>query len=46
MSYDTRTQAENHFLDINRDQAEDTNYERTEMLIGPEVTTKQTWEFF
>jgi two-component system, OmpR family, sensor histidine kinase VicK len=47
MSYDTTTQAENHFLDINRgDQAEDANYERTEMLIGPEVTTKQAWEFF
>jgi len=47
MSYDTRTQAENHFLDINRgDKAEDANYERTEMLIGPEVTTTQAWEFF
>ena len=46
MSHDTRTQAENHFLDINRDQAEDANYERTEMLIGPEVTTKQAWKFF
>jgi two-component system, OmpR family, sensor histidine kinase VicK len=46
MSHDTRTQAENHFLDINEDQAEGANYERTEMLIGPEVTTKQAWKFF
>src|SRR5918997_2214199 len=25
---------------------EGTKYERTEMLIGPEATTKQAWEFF
>ena len=46
MSYDRSTQAGNHFLDINREQPEDANYERTEMLVGPEVTTKQAWNFF
>jgi two-component system, OmpR family, sensor histidine kinase VicK len=25
---------------------EGTKYERTEMLVGPEVTTRQAWEFF
>jgi signal transduction histidine kinase len=29
-----------------RSNQEETNYERTEMLIGAEVTTKQAWEFF
>jgi two-component system sensor histidine kinase VicK len=44
MSHD-RTQAEKDTLHSNQDQ-EGTKYERTEMLIGPEVTTKQAWEFF
>src|SRR5918995_4951069 len=44
MSHD-RTQAEKDTLRSNQDQ-EGTKYERTEMLIGPEVTTKQAWEFF
>ncbi|HEU4443921.1 MAG TPA: HAMP domain-containing sensor histidine kinase, partial [Nitrososphaeraceae archaeon] len=39
------TQAEKDTLPSNQDQ-ERTKYERTEMLIGPEVTTKQAWEFF
>jgi two-component system, OmpR family, sensor histidine kinase VicK len=29
-----------------RSNQEETKYERTEMLIGAEVTTKQAWEFF
>src|SRR5215208_2161648 len=29
-----------------RSNQEETKYERTGMLIGAEVTTKQTWEFF
>ncbi|MDQ3977409.1 MAG: hypothetical protein M3264_12875, partial [Thermoproteota archaeon] len=44
MSHD-RTQPEKDTLHSNQDQ-EVTKYERTEMLIGPEVTTKQAWEFF
>src|ERR671910_1599210 len=44
MSHD-RTQAEKDTLRSNQDQ-EGTKYERTEMLIGPEVTTKRAWEFF
>jgi signal transduction histidine kinase len=44
MSHD-RTQPEKDALHSNQDQ-EVTKYERTEMLIGPEVTTKQAWEFF
>src|SRR5215211_5012088 len=44
MSQD-RTQAEKDTLHSNQDQ-KGTRYERTEMLIGPEVTTNQAWEFF
>src|ERR671911_607328 len=44
MSHD-RTQAEKDTLRSNQDQ-EGTKYERTEMLIGPEVTAKRAWEFF
>jgi two-component system, OmpR family, sensor histidine kinase VicK len=44
MSQD-RTQAEKDILHSNQDQ-KGTRYERTEMLIGPEVTTNQAWEFF
>src|SRR5215211_8349996 len=44
MSHD-RTQAEKGTLHSNQDQ-KGTRYERTEMLIGPEVTTNQAWEFF
>jgi two-component system, OmpR family, sensor histidine kinase VicK len=44
MSHD-RTQPEKDTLRSNQDQ-EGAKYERTEMLIGPEVTTKQAWEFF
>jgi two-component system, OmpR family, sensor histidine kinase VicK len=40
-----RTQAEKDTSHNNQD-PEGTGYERTEMLIGPEVTTKQAWEFF
>ena len=36
-------QAEKDSLCSNR---EGTKYERTEMLVGPEVSTRQTWEFF
>ena len=44
MSQD-RTQAEKDTLHSSQDQ-KGTRYERTEMLIGPEVTTNQAWEFF
>ena len=44
MSHD-RTQAEKDILHSKQDQKE-TRHERTEMLIGPEVTTNQAWEFF
>ena len=37
------TQPEKGTLRSNR---EGTKYERTEMLVGPEVTTEQAWEFF
>jgi hypothetical protein len=40
-----KTEVEKDTLRSNQDQ-EGTKYERTEMLIGPEVTTKQAWEFF
>ena len=40
-----RTQAEKDISHSNQDQ-EGTKNERTEMLIGPEVTTKRAWEFF
>jgi two-component system sensor histidine kinase VicK len=42
MSHD-KTQAEKDILHSNH---EGTKYERTEMLIGAEVTTKRAWEFF
>src|SRR5215204_5814529 len=44
MSHD-RTQAEKDILHSKQDQKE-TRHERTEILIGPEVTTNQAWEFF
>jgi two-component system, OmpR family, sensor histidine kinase VicK len=44
MSHD-RSQAEKDTLHSKGDQ-EGSKYERTEMLIGPEITTKQAWEFF
>src|SRR5829696_4983854 len=44
MSQD-RTQAEKDTLHSKQDQKE-TRHERTEILIGPEVTTNQAWEFF
>jgi two-component system, OmpR family, sensor histidine kinase VicK len=44
MSQD-RAQARKDILHSNQDQ-EGTKNERTEMLIGPEVATKQAWEFF
>src|SRR5215218_2783434 len=44
MSHD-RTQAEKDILHSKQDQKE-TRHERTEMLIGPEVTTNQAREFF
>src|SRR5215216_2988760 len=44
MSHD-RTQAGKDTLHSNQDQ-KGTRYERTEILIGPEVTTNQAWEFF
>jgi two-component system, OmpR family, sensor histidine kinase VicK len=44
MSHD-RTQAEKDALRSNQ-HPEGAKYERTEMLTGPEVTTKQAWEFF
>jgi two-component system, OmpR family, sensor histidine kinase VicK len=40
-----RTQAEKDTLHSKQDQKE-TRHERTEMLIGPEATTNQAWEFF
>jgi two-component system sensor histidine kinase VicK len=40
-----RTQAEKDTLHSKQDQKE-TRHERTEILIGPEVTTNQAWEFF
>src|SRR5215216_7770550 len=44
MSHD-RTKAEKDILHSKQDQKE-TRHERTEILIGPEVTTNQAWEFF
>src|SRR5215216_1470980 len=44
MSHD-RTQVEKDILHSKQDQKE-TRHERTEMLIGPEVTTNQAREFF
>jgi two-component system, OmpR family, sensor histidine kinase VicK len=44
MSQD-RTQAKKNTIHSNEDQ-EGKKYEKTEMLIGPEITTKQAWEFF
>ncbi|HJU35333.1 MAG TPA: HAMP domain-containing sensor histidine kinase [Nitrososphaera sp.] len=41
-----KTGAENHFSGGNQDLQEDTQHERTEMLLGAEATTKQTWKFF
>ena len=38
-----KTQAENDVLYTNR---EGTKHEKTEMLIGGEVTTKRIWKFF
>jgi signal transduction histidine kinase len=44
MSQD-RTEAKKNTIHSNEDQ-EGKKYEKTEMLIGPEITTKQAWEFF
>jgi two-component system sensor histidine kinase VicK len=41
-----KTGAENHFSGGNQDLQEDTEHERTGMLVGTEATTKQTWKFF
>jgi two-component system, OmpR family, sensor histidine kinase VicK len=38
-----KTHAEKDVLEANQQR---TKYEKTEMLIGPEVTTKRAWEFF
>src|SRR5918996_2005473 len=38
-----KTHAEKDVLEANQQK---TKYEKTEMLIGPEVTTKRAWEFF
>ncbi|MFL6460941.1 MAG: ATP-binding protein [Nitrososphaeraceae archaeon] len=42
-----RSHAQNHFSDRKNDDLPDnTEHERTDMLVGPEVTTKQAWKFF
>src|SRR5918996_155065 len=38
-----KTHAEKDVLEANQQK---TKYEKTEMLVGPEVTTKRAWEFF
>src|SRR5919112_1086467 len=41
--YGEKTQAEKEILNANQEGAK---HEKTEMLIGAEVTTKQVWKFF
>ncbi len=41
-----KTGATNHFSGGNPDLQEHTEHERTEMLVGAQATTKQTWNSF